>query len=80
MDNSVLLTSASTLLNYPTVLWSVLVANFGTIPALIISGLLVVGVIIATKSTISYLYGKLRGLFCKKEVSLLPQTYVQCSE
>ena len=74
MDNSVILSAGSALLNYPTVLWSVLVSSFGTIPALIISGFLVVGLISVSRYVFGFLSRKIRGLFCKKEVSLLPQT------
>lgn len=74
MDTSVILSAGSTLLNYPVVVWSTLVTSFGTIPALIISGFIVVGLVTVTRAGIGYLSRKIRGLFCKKEVSLLPQT------
>lgn len=74
MDTSVILSATSGIFNYPAILWSTLVASFGTIPALIISGFIVIGIITVTRTSISYLSRKIRGLFCKKEVSLLPQT------
>lgn len=77
MDNTVILSAGSTLLNYPVMLWSTLVSSFGTIPALIISGLLVVGLIVVTRYIFGFLARSIRKMFCNKEVSLLPQTMVQ---
>lgn len=58
----------------PPVLWSTMVANFGTIPALIISGLIIVGTYTVGKSILKWLKNKFNGMFCKQEVLVVPQT------
>lgn len=60
----------SSILVYPPMVWGMLAGNLGTIPALIISGLIVIGMYVVSKTVLKWTLNRIKGLFRKKEVSL----------
>ena len=71
MDTNVLVSTGSLLWNYPSVLWGVLVSNFGTIPALLISALIILGVYFVIRGVSRWLFTKIKELFSKQKTVMV---------
>lgn len=75
LDNPVIIdTINNAIMAYPVLLWGNLVSSFGTIPALLISFIIIVGSYTVGKTCIKWIIDKIKTLFKKREVKLQPQT------
>lgn len=78
MDSSVILDATTTLINFPTVLWTTLSATFGTVPSIIVMGLASVGLYFIGRGILRWFGKQIRRFLTGKEqeVCQVPQPQV----